>query len=276
MNCSICKAIAVPYCSTIVLGKYNVCYYQCSQCQFIFTEPPYWLTEAYGSAITKLDIGLVQRNQLMVPIVRAVINKWFDPQGRFVDYGGGYGMLVRMMRDQGFDFYRQDTHCANLHANSFDIDDIPPFKAELLTAFEVFEHLIDPVSELEKMLTLGNAILFSTTIQPTENVKPESWWYFIPETGQHLSLYSRKSLYALANRLGLNYNWSGNNLHLLSRKSINNKLFKAIMHPRINELYNLLTGEKKTLLQTDFMNIRERLKNDLLNSVTNGDNLDSI
>ncbi len=41
-----------------VLGKYDVQYYQCVITGFIQTEEPYWLEEAYSSAITKLDIGL--------------------------------------------------------------------------------------------------------------------------------------------------------------------------------------------------------------------------
>ncbi|PHK16081.1 hypothetical protein VF12_40245, partial [Nostoc linckia z15] len=208
MICSICSSAVTPHCEATVLGKYVVQYYRCTSCQFIFTETPYWLNEAYDSAITKLDIGLIERNQLMTPVVRAVIDKWYDAKARFIDYGGGYGMLVRMMRDAGFNFYRQDLHCANLYAESFDITDIEPFKAELLTAFEVMEHLPDPVREVEKMLALSDSILFSTTVQPAGVVLPETWWYFIPETGQHVSLYSRASLEELAKSFNLNYYWN--------------------------------------------------------------------
>ncbi|QIP12022.1 class I SAM-dependent methyltransferase [Spirosoma aureum] len=231
---------------------------------FIFTEPPYWLDEAYSSAITKLDIGLIIRNEAMAPIVKSVINKWFDPNGRFIDYGGGYGMLVRMMRDRGFDYYRQDIHCENLYAESFDIVDIPPFKAEVLTAFEVFEHLIDPVAELEKMLALSDTILFSTMVQPHGDVSPDSWWYFTPETGQHIALYSRKSLQALADRFNLNYNWNEQDVHLFSRKKINNSLFKIITHPRWGRWYNTISGERDTFLQKDFLSVQKRLRENLM------------
>lgn len=260
MTCPICLVPASLYCSASVLGKYAVAYYKCSQCQFIFTEPPYWLNEAYSSAITRLDIGLVQRNQLMVPVVKAVINKWFDPAGKFIDYGGGYGMLVRMMRDQGFDFYRQDIYCDNLYAESFDITNVPSFRADLLTAFEVFEHLADPVTELQKMLALSDTILFSTTIQPTDDVKPQTWWYFIPETGQHVSLYSRASLQALADRFNLHYSWKGEDIHIFSRKAINNHFFKVILNPRVNRFYNIVSGNRRSLLQQDFENIQSGLK----------------
>ena len=264
LTCKICKSATSHHCSTLVLGKYDVKYYKCMTCGFIAPEEPYWLDEAYSSAITKLDIGLIQRNQLMTPIVKAVINKWFDPQARFIDYGGGYGMLVRMMRDRGFDFYWQDVHCANLYAESFDISDVAPFRAELLTAFEVFEHLVDPVSELEKMLTLTDTILFSTTVQPFDNVTPESWWYFTPETGQHVALHSRTSLQALADQFGLNYCWKDQSIHLFSRKVINDRVFKLLMRPRLCRWYNAISGDRSTLLQQDFLKVQKRVVDQLL------------
>ncbi|GAB2597618.1 class I SAM-dependent methyltransferase [Spirosoma areae] len=264
MACPICESTVSPYGSAKLLGKYDVQYFRCSRCQFIFTETPYWLEEAYSSAITRLDIGLIVRNELMTPVVQAVINKWFNPDGRFIDYGGGYGMLVRMMRDRGFDFYRQDIYCANLYAELFDVTDVLQFKAELLTAFEVFEHLTDPVAELEKMLIYSDTILFSTMVQPTQEVSPESWWYFTPETGQHIALYSRASLQALADRFSLNYNWNEQNIHLFSRKSINNIAFKTITHPRWSRLYNKIAGKRRTLLEKDFSYIQSIIKESYL------------
>jgi hypothetical protein len=97
-----------------MLGKYEAKYYQCSDCQFIQTEEPFWLEEAYKDAITKLDIGLVYRNENITPIISTIIQLLFSKSKRFIDYGGGYGLFVRMMRDRGFDFYRQDIYCENL------------------------------------------------------------------------------------------------------------------------------------------------------------------
>lgn len=252
MTCAICHSTANPHCTAVVLGKYRVDYFQCSRCQFTFTEKPYWLEEAYDSAITRLDLGLVQRNEQLAGMTQAVIMRWFDRRARFIDYGGGYGMLVRMMRDRGFDFYRQDTYCPNLFAETFDVADVPPFRAELITAIEVVEHLPDPVSELEKMLELTDAILFSTLVLPTPHATPDSWWYFIPHTGQHVSLFSRTSLQVLAERLRLHYCWNKHNVHLFSRKPIPASVFRFITHLRINGLVNWLTGHPPTLLQADF------------------------
>lgn len=54
-----------------ILNKHVISYYQCQETGYIQTEKPYWLQEAYHSAITKLDIGLIKRN---IFILRELIN----------------------------------------------------------------------------------------------------------------------------------------------------------------------------------------------------------
>lgn len=260
MTCTICDANTEPYFTGMVIRKHKVHYYRCTSCNFIQTETPYWLDEAYESAISWLDVGLIQRNINLAPIVETLLRKWFNASGRFLDYGGGYGMFVRMMRDRGFNFYRQDAYCTNLFAKYFDISDLNKSETfEIVTAFEVFEHLPDPVREVERMLTLGNAILFSTEVQPSADVKPETWWYFMPDAGQHVSLYSRASLQALANRFGLFYNYNDNDLHLFSRHKINNKLFSLITQPRNSRIYNKIYGRHSTSLITPDFEYMQRV-----------------
>jgi hypothetical protein len=268
MECKICNAKAVSYFTCRVMNKYDVQYFRCTKCKFIQTEDPYWLPDAYKSAITSLDVGLVYRNEYLAPIVQTTISKWFNAQGQFIDYGGGYGLLVRMMRDRGFNFFRQDMYCKNLFAEQFDINDVPPFKASLLTAFEVFEHLTDPVKELEKMLAMSEAVMFSTEVQPLDEVSPDTWWYVAPETGQHISLYSRSSLYALADRFNLNYSWNEHNIHLFSKKNISNNAFKFYTHPSVSFWYNKLFVKMPSLIPTDLDFIKAQI-----NSSTKDDRL---
>ena len=59
MKCKICGSEASSFDSARILRKYDVDYFECPYCGFIQTEEPYWLTEAYSSAITSSDIGLV-------------------------------------------------------------------------------------------------------------------------------------------------------------------------------------------------------------------------
>lgn len=259
MNCKICQTPSVQAFEAKVLYKYDTAYFRCPSCGFLQPDTPHWLQEAYGSAITSLDLGLLKRNLELREVVTAIARTYFDASAKMLDYGGGYGVLVRLLRDRGFDFYRQDMYADNLFAKHFDLEDAGVQKFELLTAFEVFEHLEDPAAELEKMLRYSDSILFSTELQPHDNPTPASWWYILPEIGQHISLFSRKSLQVLADRFQLKYYTNGKNLHLLTRKNLALPLlFKALSYHQISGLYNLLLPGRKSLLQTDFEMIRTK------------------
>lgn len=220
--CTICNTESDFLFSGKVLNKYTISYYKCPCCGFIQTENPYWLGESYQEAITDLDIGYVQRNLYSSKITAKVINnlRGINKKGRFLDYGGGYGLFVRLMRDKGFDFYRQDEYCRNLFSNFFDVNDLKVKEGfELMTCFEVFEHLTDPVSELEKMLNYSRTILFTTELQPEKGLKSVAdWWYFSPEIGQHIAFFTKESLECLAKKFNLNLYTDGRSLHLLTDK----------------------------------------------------------
>ncbi|UEG50564.1 class I SAM-dependent methyltransferase [Ferruginibacter lapsinanis] len=260
-NCKICDGVVSSVFQATVLGKYPVAYFQCQTCGFIQTETPFWLNESYSSAISFLDIGLISRNQKLSEKLSYIINLSFDPNGKFVDYAGGYGMLVRIMRDKGYDFYRQDKYCENLFARTFDISDQPQMpnnSYELLTAFEVFEHLVDPLDEIRKMLCYSNAILFSTELQPQKGIKDSGdWWYIAPETGQHIAFYTEKSLHIIADKLLLNYYKINNGLHIFCKNEINIKWIRKIdASNKWRLLYRKIFLKKRTsLLPTDYNKI---------------------
>lgn len=261
MICKICGSAApVLFNSkTTILQKYPIDYFRCSKCDFIQTEKPYWLEEAYNSPITSLDIGLISRNIAISRPLSSLIHSFFNKDGAFLDYGGGYGMLVRMMRDSGFNFYRFDSYCDNLFARHFDLSDTPIRKFELLTAFELFEHLENPLEELQKMLQFSDSVFFSTELAPnTKLSSPDDWWYFAPETGQHIALYSEKSLRALAAKVDCNYYTDGRTLHLITRRKLNPTMFRLAIHPKIARVVTKAAGQK-SLLSRDFNFIKDSI-----------------
>lgn len=261
MDCKICKSkTEILFDNKInILNKYPINYYRCVECKFIQTEEPFWLNEAYNSAITSLDIGLVGRNMRTSQILSSLILTFFDKKDSFLDYGGGYGMLVRIMRDLGYDFYRFDTHCENIFSVHFDISDIEKKKFGLVTAFEVFEHLVDPIAETEKMLEFSDSIFFSTELIPNIKIKhPDDWWYFAPEIGQHIALYSADSLKKIAEHFNCNFYTNGKTLHLITRRKINPLLFNLSIKGKISYAISKLFNQPSLLID-DFNYIRKML-----------------
>jgi hypothetical protein len=259
MKCNICQNESTSLFVKKVLNKYDVSYFKCGSCGFIQTEKAYWIKEAYENIITSLDIGLVYRNLYLSTVSQAVLTKFFNDKARFLDYGGGYGLFVRLMRDRGFDFYRQDKYCENTFAKNFDISDLPgETKFELITTFEVFEHLEDPISEIQKILSYGDSILFSTELQPS-GIQLGNWEYLALETGQHISLYSFETLRQIAKIFNLNIYSNFSNIHLLTRKKINQNVFRLLAKSRIASVYNILCARQPSLLQRDYNFIKQKL-----------------
>jgi hypothetical protein len=263
MNCKICDSPSEKLFTKRILGKYNSGYYRCIECQFIQTDPPHWLTEAYSSAITALDIGLVDRNISFSAEAAALIDRCFPATKRYVDYAGGYGLFVRLMRDKGFDFYRQDMHCENLFAKHFDVTDLgPSIRFDLVTAFEVFEHFADPLSEIRKIFEYADSVVFSTQLVPNDPTGLTDWWYLAPETGQHIAFYSQLTLEKIASMTGRHYSHNGMNFHLFTREEIPQE--RLLPEPSQSPLRRWFSRSKErmpriSLLQTDYEFIKAYL-----------------
>ena len=215
-----------------VLNKYPVKYYRCTETGFIQTEHTEWLGEAYNSAITSLDLGLVSRNIKLADVTEKIIGENLDGNQKFIDYAGGYGMFTRIMRDKGYDFYHTDKYCDNLFAKHFDVVDLQePGHFELVTAFEVFDHFADPLAEIQKIKNYSDTIFFSTKLVPNKKLaSAEDWWYIAPESGKHIAFYTREALQYIATKSSLNFYTNNVDLHLLTSKKLPPDLFKEISH----------------------------------------------
>ena len=246
IKCKVCDSDAHTFAQGILLGKYEVDYFQCSNCGFIQTEEPYWLEEAYSDAIARTDVGLVFRNNNLSRQAAHIIFSLFNHDAKFLDYGGGYGLFVRMMRDLGFNFYWSDKFCTNLFAKGFEFDEAVSDSYQLVTAFEVFEHFVNPTEEIENILKFSRNVLFSTELLPENNPKPNEWWYYAPHEGQHISIYTLQTLSLMADKYDLNFYSNGSSLHLLTEKKLPPDLFNTLCHSQSEAL------KKKSLLQSDY------------------------
>ena len=158
-TCRVCNKTVEAIFSTVLLQKYSAQFFKCSQCGYVQTEEPYWLEEAYKASINDSDTGMIMRNLWLRNVATTLIYFLFDHKGLFLDYGGGYGVFVRLMRDAGFNFFWQDKHTENLFARGFEFPESEKLTIEFLTCFEAFEHFAEPVTELEKLLSISRNIL---------------------------------------------------------------------------------------------------------------------
>ena len=225
MHCRICKADASFLFKEKILTKYNIDYFYCKKCGFIQTEEHFWLKESYVESINISDTGIMQRNLNFMQITTLVIVLFFDKKKRFVDFAGGYGVLVRLMRDVGFDYYWYDVYSDNLMARGFEYNSKD--KYELLTCFEAFEHFHDPMHEIDKMIKISNNILFSTELYKEKTPpNPDEWDYYGFNHGQHISFFSIKTLNFIAKKYNLNLYTNGSTIHLLTKSNLRNISFK--------------------------------------------------
>lgn len=198
VTCRVCGGITNHLWQAEILGVFAH-YYECTHCGYVQTETPYWLDAAYASPINASDTGILMRNVANACVVFASLLTLGRPTGRVVDCAGGYGILVRLLRDLGVDALWDDPHCQNLLAKGHEYHGQP---AVLVTAFEAFEHFVDPAHELKKLLQVAPNVLFSTLLIPEPTPTIGEWWYYGTDHGQHIGFFRRRTLENLAKKHG--------------------------------------------------------------------------
>lgn len=124
-------------------------------------------------------------------------------QIRHLDYGGGSGVLSGALTQRGWDSTSYDP----FPRNEQNIAALGKFN--LISAFEVFEHVPD-VTELMRnirSLMADECVVIFSTLLSDGHIKPNqrlTWWYASPRNG-HISLFSKQSLVLLAEQHGLQF-----------------------------------------------------------------------
>ena len=239
MYCRLCNQKTNEIFSHQVLKKYKVKYFLCEGCGLLQTEKPYWLDKAYSEAIAVADTGLVARNINISNRLTSLLFLMFGTSGRYLDIAGGTGLLTRLMRDIGFDYYWHDQYCENIHAKGFE------YCASLgscsaVTAFEVLEHLENPESFVVSALNLAqtDTFIFSTDLYAGNPPSPDEWWYYAFETGQHISFYQLRTLKFIGRKLAMDL-YSCNNFHVFTKQHFSHRKFQLCMG-RLGKLISLI------------------------------------
>jgi hypothetical protein len=219
----------------MLLSKYDVSYYLCDNCGFLQTEQPYWLDEAYANAIADKDVDLVGRNLRMMRILTCVLPAIFDRGATLLDLAGGYGLLTRLMRNNGVTFSWSDKYCTNLFAKEFvwNEEDAP---VTAVTAFEVLEHLENPLDFIRDALNMTSTrtLIFTTQLYTGCPPQPGKWSYYASEAGQHISFYQPRTLAFIARLLGVNF-YSRNGVHFRTGYRLRTSLL-GVMTGRLSHI----------------------------------------
>jgi len=190
------------------LAGIPVYYVLCGQCGFCFAPELYaWTLEQYETQIYNDGYAIVDPGYLEDRPRSNAGNlvTMFAEQGagiRHLDYGGGNGLLAKLLRESNWQSTSYDPFVDR------DVDIVTLGKFDLITAYEVFEHVPDVqqlMRNISALLSDDGIVLFSTLLSDG-NIHANqrlTWWYAAPRNG-HISLFSKNSLAILAQSHGFN------------------------------------------------------------------------
>lgn len=196
-------------------------YNLCEGCGFCHAPEMHgWTLEMFADEVYNRDYKSVDPDYLDVRprSNAAALTQTFSAQAgqiRHLDFGGGSGLLSKVLGKNGFNSRSYDPFVDR----DLKLDALGQF--DLVTAYEVFEHVPDVrilMDQLTRLRKEDGLVLFSTLVSDNQIQLHQrlQWWYASPRNG-HISLYSRRSLQLLAQSAGLNFTSFSDGFHVFWR-----------------------------------------------------------
>ncbi len=184
-----------------------VYYGRCVDCGFLFTRfCDDWSAGDFGRHIYNDDYIKVDpdhhisRPARIAPLIPQLFPNAL-PTLSLLDWGGGSGAMIKALKDAGIgQVSAYDPFIPAIAAR-------PAGRFNVITCFEVIEHVPDPKAFLADMLNFlderDGMLIFSTSPQPDQAyIKSLQWFYLAPRNG-HISLFTDSAMKRLCDSVGL-------------------------------------------------------------------------
>jgi len=223
----------------------NASLMECADCGFAaFTPLLTWSEQTFQDRIYNQDYPLCDppfedaRPRRLASWLRAQLHT-----ETLLDYGGGRGTLAAMLRRTGIDARSYDP----FHAD----DPLPAHTFDVVTAFEVIEHVPDQkdlLQTLKRYCKDDGLLVFSTLLKPKRLTA--DWWYASPRNG-HVCFHTEDSLQRLAALCGLRVQSLSAEMHIAARDEEVLKRAQMWHAPQVNDAPTFaLEGDWQTLIRS--------------------------
>lgn len=193
--------------------QFNVIYHRCKICDFIFLDRKYIVSFNEEKEIYEYHNNSIEDEGYVAMFEKFITSFINDVNGKMLlEYGSGpEPVFSELMRRRGFDVTMYDLHYYN--------DDLYLSKKyDVITSTEVFEHFLNPIEEMEKIIPLLNkgGILAIMTQFPKDDAHFLDWWYRRDVT--HISFFTEKSFQVLAKKFDIEVIFTNNKDYMILKK----------------------------------------------------------
>lgn len=212
LRCPVCEAQLKPWRVKRIGDNANLS--QCSECQLVFQNPPIEVPQLYSDHyfgveqdfLTNLSFIEMKRWSFGKAIV-PILNKVGLLEGRVLDIGCGTGALLDVLSARGFEAFGIEIgkswefasrrHPNRIHHGSLQSAHFKDGFFDLVTMFDVIEHLHDPVGVLREVRRILNPsgwvyILTPNILSINARLLGRHWYQYKPN--EHLFYFSPPSL----------------------------------------------------------------------------------
>lgn len=197
--CRICKEKVYK----IYDKQFDLNYYKCSNCEFIFVEDKGLPNQDIDLKVYNLHNNSFE-NEGYVNMFRDFIKKGIDPlnlkEAEVLEFGCGKGpVLARLLEEKKYlvDKYDKYFYKKRVFENK---------KYDLITSTEVIEHIKEPLEIFEffkKHLKKDGYLVITTLFHDNDDEKFKDWWYRRDQT--HISFFTVKTLKTICIILNLEF-----------------------------------------------------------------------